>query len=306
MDTVAAKTIITKNKSTFWFGADYNMNVYRGCSHGCIYCDSRSDCYRVENFEQVRMKEDALRIIRDDLRRKVKTGVVGSGAMSDPYNPFEREQELTRHGLELLDAFGFGVSMLTKSDMILRDVDLYQSIAEHSPVNCMVTITTADDALSKKLEPGVPCSGERFEVVSRLVSAGLFTGVVMTPVLPFLEDTRENICRMVKKTAETGSRFIYPMMGVTLRDSQRVYYYEKLKELFPQQDLVTQYEKRYGNCYTCNSPRASELYRLLSEECIKYGILYKMEDIIHSYKKKYRYEQLNLFGIDIPNKKDEE
>lgn len=299
METVPAKTIVTRNKDTSWFGSDYNMNLYRGCCHGCIYCDSRSSCYRVENFDKVRVKENALQIMRDDLRRKVKKGVVGSGAMSDAYNPHERDQLLTRHSLELLDAFGFGISMLTKSDMILRDIDLYQSIAEHSPVNCMVTITTADDKLSGLIEPGVPVSGKRFEVVKQLAKAGLFTGVVMTPILPFLEDSRENISEMIKKAKDSGARFLYPMMGLTLRDNQRVYYYEKLEQLFPGRDLVHAYEKRYGDRYLCNSQNARTLYHLLAEECEKNDILYKMPDIIHSYKKQYQYEQLNLFGVDI-------
>lgn len=299
MDTVFARTIVTKNKSTFWFGSDYNMNLYRGCCHGCIYCDSRSSCYHVEDFDRVRAKENALQIVRDDLRRKVKKGVVGSGAMSDPYNPFEKEQLLTRHSLELLDAFGFGVSMLTKSDMILRDIDLYQSISEHSPVNCMVTITTADDELASAIEPGVPVSGQRFEAVSRLAGAGLFTGVVMTPLLPFLEDSKKNISEMVRRAGDSGAAFIYPMFGVTLRDNQRVYYYEALNRLFPAKNLPARYEARYGGRYLCNCPNAKALSQLLAEECEKRGILYKMPDIIHAYKKKYQYEQLNLFGIDI-------
>lgn len=302
MDTVSAKTIITKNKDTSWFGSDYNMNLYRGCCHGCIYCDSRSDCYHVEDFDRVRAKENALVIVRDDLRRKVKKGVVGSGAMSDAYNPFERTELLTRHSLELLDAFGFGVSMLTKSDLVLRDIDLYQSISEHSPVTCMVTITTADDELAKKLEPGVAASGERFQVINRLSREGLFTGVVMTPVLPFLEDTTENILNMVKLSAENGARFLYPMMGVSLRDGQRSYFYEKLEALFPGQNLALRYQKRYGSRYGCYSGKAKRLYELLAGECEKNGILYKMPDIINSYKKKYQYEQLNLFGIEIGSK----
>lgn len=295
METIPAKTIVTKNKNTYWFGADYNMNLYRGCCHGCIYCDSRSGCYQIEDFDHVKKKEQALLLMRDDLRRKVKKGVVGNGAMSDPYNPFEKEEHLTRHSLELLDAFGFGVSMLTKSSLILRDVDLYQSIGEHSPVNCMVTITTVDDGLSKKLEPGVPASGERFEVVKQLAEAGIFAGVVMTPLLPFLEDSKENVLGMVEMASRSGARFIYPMFGVTLRDNQRAYFYQKLDELFPGEGLRERYEKRYGGRYLCNSPKEKQLYHLFAAECEKAGILYRMKDIIHSYKKNYQYEQLKLF-----------
>lgn len=295
MELIPAKTIVTRNKDTSWFGSDYNMNLYKGCCHGCIYCDSRSSCYGVEEFDRVRAKADALRIVRDDLRRKVKKGVVGSGAMSDPYNPFERELELTRHSLELIDAFGFGVSMLTKSSLITRDIPLYQMIAEHSPVNCMVTVTTADDGLSAKIEPGVLVSSQRFGVVEQLTEAGLFAGVVMTPVLPFLEDSAANVREMVKRTAAAGGRFLYPLFGVTLRDNQRTYYYEALDRLFPDSGIREKYEKRYGQRYYCASPGSRRLYGILEEECRKYGILWRMPDIIHAYKKNYQYEQLSLF-----------
>lgn len=295
MELIPAKTIITKNRDTSWFGSDYNMNLYRGCSHGCIYCDSRSSCYRVDDFEQIKAKENALQIVRDDLRRKVKKGVVGTGAMSDPYNPHEIHMELTRHSLELIAAFGFGVSMLTKSTGILRDIPIYQIIAEQAPVNGMLTITTCEDSLSKKLEPGAPPSSERFAAVRNLSAAGLFAGVVMTPVLPFLEDTKENVMGMVELAKEAGARFIYPMFGVTLRDRQREYFYSRLDRIFPDMGLRERYEKQYGERYICSSPKAGSLYRLLGEECSKAGILYKMPDIIHSYKKNYQYEQLTLF-----------
>lgn len=298
MDTIPAKTIVTRNKDTSWFGSEYNMNLYRGCCHGCIYCDSRSSCYRIEEFDRVRQKENALQIVRDDLRRKVKKGVVGSGAMSDPYNPLERQSLLTRHSLELFDAFGFGVSMLTKSDLILREIELYQLIAEHSPVNCMVTITTADETLAARIEPGVPPPSRRFEVVKELRRAGIYAGVVMTPILPFLEDTRENVQEMVSRAEEAGARFLYPLFGVTLRDNQREYYYEKLEQLFPGEGLSERYRKRYGERYYCASSKTRSLGKLLASECEKAGILYRMQDIIHSYKKNYRYEQLSLFEID--------
>lgn len=150
IEYIPAKTIVTKTKSPEWFGMDYNMNIYKGCCHGCIYCDSRSECYHVENFDKVRAKENALQIIRDDLRRKVKKGVIGTGAMSDPYNPFEEKLCLTRHALELVDAYEFGIAIATKSPLITRDADILSGIKEHSPVLCKITITTADDELSKK------------------------------------------------------------------------------------------------------------------------------------------------------------
>ena len=168
MEYVPAKTIVTKTKSSAdWFGIDYNMNIYRGCCHGCIYCDSRSDCYGIDQFDKVRVKEDALRIIRDELRRKVKKGVVGTGAMSDPYNPFEQESELTRHALELIDAFGFGAAVATKSALLKRDMDVLLGIKEHSPVICKVTVTTTDNHLAKKIEPHVSLPSERLELIER-------------------------------------------------------------------------------------------------------------------------------------------
>lgn len=294
MDSVPAKTIITKNKDTSWFGSDYNMNLYRGCPHGCIYCDSRSSCYHVEDFDHVRVKENALLTVRDELRRKVRTGVIGSGAMCDAYNPFEKQEQVTRHVLELVDAFGFGISMLTKSDLILRDMDIYQSIAEHSPVLCMETITTADDSLGKKLEPGVPPSSRRFEVIKTLSEEGIYAGVVMTPLLPFLEDTEENIRGMVECARDAKARFIYGIMGVTCRDGQREYFYDGLSRAFPREGLAEKYQKAYGNRYYCASRKAAKLWNLFSEECRKAGLLYEMKDIIHDYKKNYECTQLEF------------
>jgi DNA repair photolyase len=297
MEYIPAKTIVTKTKSGQWFGIDYNMNIYKGCCHGCIYCDSRSECYRIDRFDTVRAKENALQIIRDDLRRKVRSGVVGSGSMSDPYNPFEKEMMLTRHALELVDAFGFGAAIATKSDLMARDIDILSSIKEHSPVLLKVTVTTTDDQLAKKIEPGVSLPSQRFEMIEQCSSAGLFTGILLMPVLPFLEDTEENVRAIVKRAHETGAKFIYAAFGMTLRANQREWYFEKLRELFPDRDLVTEYIKRYGNSYECRSPKAAKLWKLFAAECEEYGILYQMKDIIHGYKKNYEVTQLNLFDI---------
>ena len=190
MENIPAKPIVTRTKGSQWFGIDYNMNIYKGCCHGCIYCDSRSDCYRIADFDSVRAKEDALRIIRDDLRRKVRTGIVGTGAMSDPYNPFEKEFELTRHALELIDAYGFGAAVATKSALLKRDVDVLKGIMEHSPVLCKVTVTTTDDDLAKKIEPNVSRPSERLALIEALRKNGIFAGILLMPVLPFLEEGR--------------------------------------------------------------------------------------------------------------------
>ncbi len=293
---VPAKTIVTRTKNPgAWFGIDYNMNIYRGCCHGCIYCDSRSSCYGIQDFDQVSVKERALELIRDDLRRKTRTGVVGTGAMSDPYNPYEKTLQYTRHALELISAFGFGVAIATKSALITRDMDVLREIQEHSPVLCKITITTCDDALSRKVEPHVNPSSSRFEALSRLSKEGIFAGILLMPVLPFLEDTPENILGIVKRAKECGAKFIYPALGVTLRDNQREWYYHKLEEIFPGEQLPERYRRRFGTYYECRARNWSKLWKIFTEACQREGILYEMPDIIHSYRKPYEYTQLRLF-----------
>ncbi len=295
MRTVPAKTILQKNKSTEWFGSEYNMNLYRGCSHGCIYCDSRSDCYRLEDFETVRAKENCLMILRDELRRKIRTGVVGTGAMCDPYNPFEETELLSRHAFELIDAFEFGAAVLSKSALISRDKDIFAGIAEHSPMLCQVTVTTADDSLAALIEPNVSSPSERFEAVAEMSERGLFTGIVMTPLLPFIEDTEENVLQIVRKAKECGARSVYPMFGLTMRSGQREYFYRKLEELFPDSGLAERYARTYGDRYVCTSPRVKKLWKIFTEECTRLGLLYEMRDIISAYKTGYGGSQLTFF-----------
>lgn len=295
MEYIPAKTIVTKIKApNNWFGIDYNMNIYKGCCHGCIYCDSRSDCYGVEQFDKVRAKEDALRIIRNDLSRKTRSGVVGTGAMSDPYNPFERKLMLSRHALELCDAFGFGAAIATKSSLLVRDIDILKSIAEHSPVLLKITITTADDELAAKVEPNVARPSERFKMIEELAGAGLYTGILLMPVLPFIEDNRDNIGEIIRRAKDAGVDFIYPAFGMTLRGNQRAWYYQKLNELFPGEGLAEEYRKRYGEYYECVSPQAKKLWEYFTEECGKRQIVYRMEDIISQYKRPYRVTQMTL------------
>ncbi len=295
MEYIPAKTIVTKVKAPAgWFGIDYNMNIYKGCCHGCIYCDSRSDCYGVGDFDKVRAKEDALRIIRDDLRRKTRTVVVGTGAMSDPYNPFERELKLSRHALELCDAFGFGAAIATKSSLLERDIDILQSIAEHSPVLLKITVTCACDDLAARIEPYVSRPSERFRLVEKLSEAGLYAGILLMPVLPFIEDNEENVGKIIRMAGDAGARFIYPAFGMTLRGNQRAWYYQKLNELFPGEGLPEAYQKRYGNYYECISPKARELWEFFAEECRNRKILYRMDDIISQYRRPYRTEQMTL------------
>lgn len=294
-EQIPARHIVTKNKNNAWFGMDYTMNIYRGCCHGCIYCDSRSSCYQIADFDRVRIKENALTVIRNDLRRKVMPGVIGTGSMSDPYNPYEQKLLLTRHALELIDAFGFGVGIATKSTLLKRDMDILESIREHSPVLCKVTVTTPHDRLSRMIEPDAPSSSERMELIAALSRRNLFAGILLMPVLPFLEDEEEDILRLVAMAGQAGARFIYPAFGMTLRDTQKEWYLDRLEELFPGEGLRSRYLKQYGNSYQCASPKAKKLWKVFSAECEKRRILYRMEDIIPAYKRGYEYTQLSLF-----------
>lgn len=294
MDFIPAKTIISGyREDNQWFGNNYNMNIYKGCSHGCIYCDSRSECYHVENFDKVRAKANALALIHRDLKSKRKTGVIGTGAMSDPYNPLEKEYKLTRGALELINSFGFGVSIATKSNLVTRDIDILKKIRQHSPTLIKLTITTCDDTLCQKIEPHVAVSSQRFSALKQLAEQNIFAGILLMPVLPFIEDNAENISGIIRLASENGAKFIYPAFGVTLRQNQRDWYYRKLDEIFPH--LKEEYARQYGNSYECHSPRSNQLWQLLKSECERLGLLYKMDDIIRGYKKGYCNDQLKLF-----------
>jgi DNA repair photolyase len=294
MEFIPAKSIISGYaENNNWFGNNYNMNIYKGCCHGCIYCDSRSECYHIDNFDQVIAKEKALELVYHDIKSKRKTGVIGTGAMSDPYNPFEREYRLTRGALEIINTFGFGVSIATKSDLITRDIDLLKSIKEHSPVLTKITITACDDELCRKIEPGVALSSKRFAAIGQLSSDGIFAGVLMMPILPFIEDNEENISTIIHKAYENGAKFIYPAFGVTLRQNQRDWYFEKLDLNFP--GLKKKYIKQFAGSYQCGSPDAERLKFIFKNECERLGILYKMKDIITAYKRGYYDRQLTLF-----------
>lgn len=296
MQTIPAKTILTRSKNTSWFGSEYNMNLYRGCCHGCLYCDSRSDCYQNPDFDTVKVKADALRILRDNLASKVKKGVVATGAMSDPYNPFERQQLVTRHSLQLLDAYGFGVAIATKGDLITRDTDLLADISMHSPVICKITITTTDSQLAAKIEPHAPSPASRLAAIEKLAAAGIFTGVLLMPVLPFLQDTDESVLAVVEHAYQAGARFIFPAFGVTMRAGQREYFLNKLDEAFPGEELGQRYRKTYGERYHCSSPRARHLWRLFCDACKQRGLLYEMQEIVRASRTGCKTGQLFFEG----------
>lgn len=294
MEEIKAKTLLSSYQpNSSWFGHHYNLNIYKGCSHGCIYCDSRSDCYRIENFDEVKAKEHAMIILEKELKSKRKKGVIGSGAMSDPYNPQERIHQLTRQSLMLINKYRFGVSLTTKSSLIERDLDLLVEIKKHSPVLVLMTITTFDDSLASVLEPRVSTSSQRFETLRKFGQAGIPTGILMMPILPFINDTEENIQSIVHRGAQCGVRYIFPAFGVTTRQNQRDYYFEQLDRNFP--GLKQKYIRAFGKRYVCDSPNAQKLALLFQQECDKYSIRYQMGEIIRDYQSGFGEEQLKLF-----------
>jgi DNA repair photolyase len=294
MEEIKAKTLLSSyHPNSSWFGHHYNLNIYKGCNHGCIYCDSRSDCYRIENFDVVRGKENAMAILEKELKSKRKKGVIGSGAMSDPYNPQERIHQLTRQSLQLIDRYRFGISLTTKSSLIKRDLDLLVKIKKHSAVLVLMTITSADDDLAAILEPGASKTSQRFETLRRFSSAGILTGILMMPILPFINDNDENVLQIVQQAKQCGVRYIYPAFGVTLRLNQRDYYYEQLDRHFP--GLKQKHMQTFGDRYICDSPDAHRLSQLFQSECDRSQIITKMSDIIADYQGGYGDEQLKLF-----------
>lgn len=252
-----------------WFGLKYNMNVYRGCEHQCIYCDSRSLCYQIEDFSNVLVKVNAVELLENELARKRVKGVIGTGSMSDPYTRAERHYNLTGQALKVIARYRFPVHIITKSDMVLKDLD---TLVEINLVHALVsfTVTTADDDLASKVEPGAPRPSARFEAMAALAAEGIHTGVVMMPVLPFIEDSEENIAGIVGRAAESGAMYIIPSFGMTLRDRQRAYYYDQLDRHFP--GLRERYEQQFGDRYCAPINNADRLWGLFNELCDRYGI----------------------------------
>ncbi|MEN1817117.1 radical SAM protein [Clostridioides difficile] len=276
IESIPAKQILQKVKfdNTRWFGIDYNMNLYRGCSHGCIYCDSRSTIYNIENFDKVRYKENVIEILSKELRSKRKKGVVGIGAMSDTYNPFEKQLCITKQALDLISENHFGVSIDTKSSLVVRDIPILQKIKKNNSAIVKLTITTANDELSKKIEPYVNPSSARFDAVKELNDSGIFCGILLTPMLPFLTDNKDEIRAIVEKAHKANAKFIYCMYGVTMRSGQREFFYEHLRDISPK--LVLKYQKTYGLNYVCTIQNKDSCEKLLREECARYGILTDM------------------------------
>ena len=289
MHFVKAKGILsTKN----------GMNLYRGCTHGCIYCDSRSTCYNMDHdFEDIEVKENALELLEGALKRKRKKCMIGTGSMTDPYIPAELNIGNVRKALSLLYEYGFGFTVITKSDRILRDIDLLQKINERAKCVVQITLTTHDEGLCKKLEPNVSTTEERFKVLLRLRDAGIPTVVWLCPILPFINDTVENIAGILNYCTEARVRGIICFgMGLTLRDGNRQYFYSQLDRHFP--GMKEKYMRTYGTQYILGSPNSRYLMDLFHQHCTQHGIMHDPKQIfeyLSTLDEKQPREQLSLF-----------
>lgn len=272
------------------------MNLYRGCSHGCIYCDSRSKCYQINHaFEDIEVKRDAARILEEQLRKRRKPCMIGTGSMCDPYIPLETELQLTRRCIELIERYGFGLSILTKSARVLRDVDLFKKINRKTKCVVQMTLTTYDEALCRKLEPNVSTTKERFRALETMRDEGIPTVVWLSPILPFINDSEENLSGLLDYCVRAKVRGIVNFgFGVTLREGDREYFYAALDRDFP--GVKQQYIRRFGNAYECSSPDDARLTALCRSVCKTHGILYRPNDVfgyMHEFETKDR--QMSLF-----------
>jgi DNA repair photolyase len=273
---IEAKSILTKYKQTdSWFGLSYSMNLYRGCQHGCIYCDTRSECYGINDISSISVKQNAIELLKKELSSKRKIiGTIGTGSMNDPYMPIEKELEMTRKALGVIADKKFPVHIITKSNLVERDIDILQEI---SKLYCAVsfTITTFDDKLSKIIEPNAPKSSLRFDAIERLAEKGIYTGITLMPILPFINDNEENIKSIIHKAKDCGASYIFQAFGVTLRKGSRDYFYGALDQDF--KGIRGKYESTFGDNYICPSPISQKLEDIFNEETYKLGISPKIE-----------------------------
>ena len=278
--------------------SDNGMNLYRGCSHGCIYCDSRSKCYNMNHdFEDIEVKSNALELLENTLRRKRKRCMIGTGAMTDPYIPLDHRLQHTRKALLLIEKYGFGVALQTKSSRVLRDLDVLKRINEKTKAVVQITLTTADDTLCRIIEPNVSTTSERFDALKTLRDAGIPTVVWLCPILPYINDTQENIRAILDMCVEAKVRGVLCFgMGVTMREGNREYFYRQIDRHFP--NLKQRYIREFGNNYVVNSPKNNELMKLYHRTCSENGIMHSADEIfeyLHRFEEKNAPQQLSLW-----------
>ena len=274
------------------------MNIYRGCTHGCIYCDSRSLCYNMTHaFEDIEVKSNAPQLLEKALRSKRRKCMIGTGSMCDPYLPIERELNLTRKCLELVEQYQFGAAVLTKSDLVLRDTELLASINHQAKAVVQMTMTTYDDSLCSIIEPAVCNTRRRFEVLMEMKRNNIPTVAWLTPFLPYINDTEENLRGLLEYCAEAGVKGIICFgIGLTLRDGNREYFYSALDRHFP--GLKERYIRTYGNAYELPSQNRERLMKLFEDFCRVRSILYRPEDCF-SYMSVFpeKFQQIRFPGI---------
>lgn len=274
------------------------MNLYRGCSHGCIYCDSRSKCYHMEHeFEDIEVKENAIELLENTLKRKRMKCMLGTGSMTDPYIPLESQLGNVRKALSLANQYGFGFTLITKSDRVLQDLDLLKAINDKTKCVIQMTLTTYDEDLCRKIEPYVSTTKERVAVLKKLHEAGIPTIVWLSPILPFINDSEENIKGIIRYCIEAKVKGIICFgMGLTLREGNREYFYEQLDKLFPH--MKEKYIQTYGMNYMINSPNHARLMKLFHQLCEENGIMHDNKtifDYLNKFEEKHENIQLSLF-----------
>lgn len=292
MHFVEAKGILTGS------GGRLGMNIYRGCTHGCIYCDSRSTCYQFTHpFEDIEVKQNAPELLEKALRSKRHKCMIGTGSMSDPYMHCEEDLRMTRKCLEIIRKYGFGLAIQTKSDRILQDIDLLSEINRSAKCVVQMTLTTYDDDLCKVIEPNVCNTKRRIEVLGEMQKRGIPTVVWLTPILPFINDTVENITLILNECARTGVKGVIDFgMGLTLREGDREYYYAALDKYFP--GMKERYIRRYGNSYELQSPDAGELRAVFQRICRASGMLMTPDDCF-KFMQEFpdKYSQMSVFDM---------
>ncbi len=288
---IQAKSILQPVKGD-WFGSSYNMNLYRGCEHRCIYCDSRSACYQIEDFDrEVLYKANAIEILQKELAIKKRKGVIGTGAMCDPYMPAEEKLRLTRQALEVIHARKWPIELMTKSDSVLRDKDLLSAINKDTSAVVTFTITTPHDELSKKIEPYVSVSSKRIDAIRELTDSGVIAGANICPVLPYITDDINDLKTIATQVKDAGGDYCILMMGVTLRDVQRAYFYKKLDKHFP--GLRQVYEESFGDNYHAMLDNMKVKSREYTDYCDAIGLKHRMSDVPRWPKEQT--EQISLF-----------
>lgn len=261
--------------------SENGMNIFRGCEHGCIYCDSRSKCYRIEHkFEDIEVKENALELLEIALKKKKQKCMIGTGSMTDPYTPSEKKIEYTKKALELIEKQGFGVTLITKSNLILRDIDILERINEKAKTVVQMTLTTADDELCKKIEENVCPTSERIKVLEEMRKRNIPTVVWLCPILPFINDTEENLMKILELCKKCDVKGIINFgFGLTLREGNREYFYQKLEKNFPGKGLFTLYNKYFRDSYNCGSPHNEKLSKIFHSFCAENQIMHNNEEI---------------------------